>query len=391
MLWYDRLKVMLRTMRYRGAWGFRSAQAAILTRYLLATRPTWRGGTAELNVYSPPVGSPGYGRYLQGIKRLARGEFVPLVAHVAITDRCPYACARCSNVSRSDEEPSLDRLKRLLEELRSAGAARVALTGGEPLLRADLPAIVTACSPDLAPVIFTSGYGLDKRRVCELQDAGLSAAYVSLDHFSSERHDRIRGAGSHAAAVQAIQAFLASGIYTAAQAVVEPAMFADDSLDRLLAFCRNLGVDEIMLLEPMSMGHLNAAELAEPERERLAEVQLRSARDPSLPKVSSMTWLESPQCLGCQAGCSFVHITTAGEVLPCDFVPLSFGNVYALGFDAILARLRSVLVRPSQTCLARRLRQAYGERRTYPLPWSVTQQILEDYDPGPPPALSLMK
>lgn len=376
-------------MRYREAWGFRPRQSFGLLRYLLGTRPTWRSGTAELNVYSPPVGSAAYSRYLRGLRRMGRSEWVPLVVHVSLTDRCPYRCRRCSNVARGGRDPTLEALARLGQQLRAAGTCRVALTGGEPLMRDDLPAVVEAYGPELSPVVFTSGYGLDAGRAEELRRSGLAAAFVSLDHFLPHQHDRVRGRpGAFDRAVDAIRACREAGLYTAAQAVVGRSLLAKGQLERFLAFCKGLGVHEVMLLEPVPVGRgPTDADVDQDARQRLAGVQLRAARDADLPKVSSMSWLESPECLGCQAGLSFFYVTARGEVFPCDFAPVSFGNVFELGVQEIHARLVRMLKRPSSACLARRLRRVYGEGRTCPLVWEEAEVILQGYQPGPLPRL----
>ena len=389
MFWKDRLRVALRMMGYPEAWTFGPRQAFGFLRYLSRTRPTWRGGVAELNAYSPPVGGEGFRRYLRGLQRISRGEWAPLVAHVSVTDRCGYRCERCSNIARGAADPPLDRLSRLLDDLRIAGTSRVALTGGEPALRDDLAGIVKACGPGLSPLFFTSGQGLDAQRARELHGAGLTAAFVSLDHFAAEEHDRIRGrAGAFVQAVGAIKACLAAGIYTAAQAVVEPPLLQDGVLERYLEFCRRLGVHEVMLLEPVPVGRPGpSGGMGEAARGRLAEVHVRAARDAALPKVSSMSFLEGPDLLGCQAGFSFLYVTAQGDVFPCDFAPLSFGNVYEVGVAGILERLRRLLKRPSQACLALRVRRLYDSSAVRPLSWEETQAVLRDYEPGPPPGL----
>jgi hypothetical protein len=100
-----------------------------------------------------------------------------------------------------------------------------------------------------------------------------------------------------------------------------------------------------------------------------------------------MSWLESPECLGCQAGFSFLYVAARGDVCPCDFVPLSFGNVHELGVSAIHRRMLQLLRRPSSTCLARELHRIYGVQKKWPVSWKDAQAILPDYDPGPPPKL----
>jgi MoaA/NifB/PqqE/SkfB family radical SAM enzyme len=389
VIWKDRLKVVWRTMGYREAWRFRPRQSFGLLKYMLQTRPTWRGNTAELNAYSPPVGGECYRRYLDGLLRIGRGEWVPLVVHLSVTDRCPYRCQRCSNLSHAAADPSLGDLSRVLSDLRAAGTTRVALTGGEPLLRDDLPAIVEACGPDLSPLLFTSGRGLDASLARTLHRAGLSAAFVSLDHFLADEHDRVRGSvGASAKAVEAIRACLQAGIYTAVQAVVEPSLLQPGALEQFLDFCHELGVHETMLLEPVAIGVGRVAvTLDETGRNRLADLHQRAASDAAMPKVSSMAWLESPNCLGCQAGFTFLHITAQGEAFPCDFVPASFGNVFEVGLAEIHRRMVRLLKQPSRACLAPQLPKLYGERPTQPLTWNQTQTILEHYEPGPLPGL----
>jgi MoaA/NifB/PqqE/SkfB family radical SAM enzyme len=389
VIWKDRLKVVWRTMGYREAWRFRPRQSYGLLKFMFQTRPTWRGNSAELNAYSPPVGGVGYRRYLDGLLRIGRGEWTPLVVHLSITDRCPYCCRRCSNLSRAAKEPSLKDLLRLLDELRIAGTTRVALTGGEPVLRDDLPAIVEACGPDLAPLLFTSGFGLDTNLARSLHRAGLSAAFVSLDHFSADQHDRIRGrAGAFEKAIGAIRACLDAGIYTAAQAVVESSLLQPGVLEQFLDFCNSLGVHETMLLEAVAIGADRVAvTLDETGRRRLADLHRRAASDASMPKMSSMAWLEGPDCLGCQAGFTLLHITAQGETFPCDFVPASFGNVFELGIAEIQRRMTRLLKQPSQGCLALQLPELCGERPAQPLTWDHTQTILEHYEPGPLPGI----
>jgi MoaA/NifB/PqqE/SkfB family radical SAM enzyme len=167
-----------------------------------------------------------------------------------------------------------------------------------------------------------------------------------------------------------------------------PSLLDGGRLERFFAFCDGLDVQEVMLLEetPIADRRTSPAE-DEVIRRRLAAAQLRAARDATMPKVSSMSWLESPKCLGCQAGFSFLYVTARGEVAPCDFVPLSFGNIYELGVRVIHDRMLGLLKRPSSICLARRLRIRYGQRSDWPIRWEDAQTILRDYDPGSPPEL----
>jgi len=107
----------------------------------------------------------------------------------------------------------------------------------------------------------------------------------------------------------------------------------------------------------------------------------------SLPKVTALSALESPGFLGCQAGFTYVYVNTAGEVFPCTFAPLSFGNVYRTGCEEILGRLAKHIPSASKTCLLARLPALNDPSTdTFPTPWSRTQEILEYCEPDEPPA-----
>jgi hypothetical protein len=76
-------------------------------------------------------------------------------------------------------------------------------------------------------------------------------------------------------------------------------------------------------------------------------------------------------------------------VVPCDFVPCSFGNVYELGVQKILARMARVFTAPRRTCLARELGHVLSKTRTKPLAWGETRSVFSGYRAGRPPRMAL--
>ena len=127
------------------------------------------------------------------------------------------------------------------------------------------------------------GSRLDANLARTLHQAGLSAAFVSLDHFSVDQHDRIRcRSGAFAMAIEAIRACLEVGIYTAVQAVVEPSLLQPGVLEQFLDYCNDLGVHEIMLLEAVAIGADRVAiTLDETGHNRLADLHRQAVSDVS--------------------------------------------------------------------------------------------------------------
>lgn len=380
MLWFDHLRTTLATMRYPAAWTLPPRLARSMRESMRYLRPVVSPVGIVLHPYAPPIGGRAFGRYLQGLGRMARGEHVPLVVHLSVTDRCANACRRCSNIPGTTRDPQLEDLVLLIENLRQAGTVSIALTGGEPMLRPDLPAIIAACAPDISTTLFTTGLGIDEAAAYRLRNAGLELAFISLDHTRPAPHDRQRGtAGAHHQAIQAIRACRSAGLYTAAQAVVGDELLNDGELDRYLAFCHNLGVHEVMLLEPVAVRPDQVCQAFSPEsRARLVSMHKRAAIDTSLPKVSCASFLESPEFLGCQAGYSFIYISAAGELFPCDFAPISLGNIYREDLSTIMERVGQYFPKPSCRCLAQDLNLSCGPDVIRPLSHEQARSIFNN-------------
>src|ERR1700733_1860698 len=124
---------------------------------------------------------------------------------VSLTDRCNLRCSYCMPAGGLDWLPAPevltgDEIVRLVRiGVETLGIREVRFTGGEPLLRRDLAAIITATAslaprPDIS--LTTNGIGLD-RRAAALREAGLDRINVSLDTLRPEvfrkltRRDRL--------------------------------------------------------------------------------------------------------------------------------------------------------------------------------------------------------
>lgn len=389
----EKASVIIKTMRYPESWNLPPRVTRALLKSLAALRPATAETGTILYINNPPVESVAFRRYLSGLKRIAGGENIPLVVHIAITDRCAYRCERCSNNfmrGTSHEEPSLGNLIRLLNALKAAGTVSVAFTGGEPALRNDLCELVDACRPEIAPLLFTSGQTIQADSARDLRRAGLAMAIVSFDSNVENEHDTIRGkAGAFRQAVQAVRHFLDAGIYTASQAVADSALLSrPQKLDELLRFCGELGVHEVILLDPMVFGDgCGTTKPCEEDREYLKGLHLLSATNRNMPKITTAAYLESADCLGCLAGYTFFYVNSAGDLCPCDFVPVSFGNVFEVGFETAFERARVLVRHPCTKCMTAQLAEIPRHQARLPLGREQTEAVFSRMKSSEPSAI----
>src|SRR5213075_3014830 len=117
---------------------------------------------------------------------------------VSVTDRCNFRCRYCMPAEglewlERDELLSFEELARLVRVLAAMGVDEVRLTGGEPLVRRDLPVLVQllAETPGVEDLSLTTNGILLDRLAGPLVEAGLRRLNVSLDSLSHVRFAEI--------------------------------------------------------------------------------------------------------------------------------------------------------------------------------------------------------
>ncbi len=130
--------------------------------------------------------------------------------------RCNLKCVHCYAQSKNIEyknELTTQQGKDLIDDLAQFGAPVILFSGGEPIMRKDLPELAQyARSKGMRAVISTNGTLIDRKMAKVLKDIGLSYVGVSLDGMR-ETNDKFRGMkGAFDAALNGMRNCLAEGI-----------------------------------------------------------------------------------------------------------------------------------------------------------------------------------
>ena len=179
---------------------------------------------------------------------------------ISVTDRCNLRCQYCM------PEPDYAWLPRenLLEfeeivEIAGAftalGVDRVRLTGGEPLLRRDLPQLVTmlASLPEIRDLALTTNGVLLAPHARALRAAGLHRLTVSLDTLHRDRFEALSRFDELPAVLAGIDAAAGAGFDALKIDTVVMRGRNDDELPALIAFGRSRGA-EVRFIEYMDVG-----------------------------------------------------------------------------------------------------------------------------------------
>src|SRR5437016_4700861 len=124
----------------------------------------------------------------------------PLALLAELTYRCPLKCPYCSNpleLRRYSAELDTATWQRVLSEAAALGVVQVHFSGGEPLVRRDLPELVRhARQLDLYTHVSTGGTLADDAVMERLHAAGLDAVQISLLDSRPENNDWLAGLAS---------------------------------------------------------------------------------------------------------------------------------------------------------------------------------------------------
>jgi cyclic pyranopterin phosphate synthase len=178
---------------------------------------------------------------------------------LSVTDRCNMRCRYCMPEDEYVWLPresilTFEEIDRLAGVFAGLGVAKVRLTGGEPLLRHDLPTLVSllARHPDLTDLALTTNGILLARHAAALADAGLGRVTISLDTLRPERMIEFARSARHAEVLAGLDAARASFRSVKLNTVVIRGYNDDEVLD-LLEFARVRQI-EPRFIEYMDVG-----------------------------------------------------------------------------------------------------------------------------------------
>ncbi|MBZ0270691.1 radical SAM protein [bacterium] len=264
-------------------------------------------------------------RLTAGAVRVAAGGRVPLHVSWTVTHRCNLRCAYCDRPDQKVDELKTPEALRLLDTIANAGCAQLSVTGGDPLVRDDLPLLLArARRHGLRINLNTNGLLVRKNlSAVRLSDT----VTISID--GPERvHDAVRGKGSFARAMDGADAARAAGLPVRYYTVIGRSNIPE--LDALVSMAENRG-DEVFFqpgsLELLGSGGGVNPDAAPTDVYRDAIDRIIAWKRAGQPIGNSVRALEvlrrwpDPHPVPCMGGRLFVRIESDGRVRACGRTP----------------------------------------------------------------------
>jgi MoaA/NifB/PqqE/SkfB family radical SAM enzyme len=242
-----------------------------------------------------------------------------------------------------------EEIERVIRESQGLGVSNITFTGGEPLLRDDLERFISSVDREKSMAqVFTNGLGLTKERARSLKEAGASAVQISLDSPVPEEHDRLRAMPGLFEQVRlAVGRAREAGLLVGLSTYAGREFIDQGSLSRLAALAAEWGAVELSVFDLIPTGRLLEGEnliLDKRSRARLLKESERLNQEyQGRLRVITQAWTNSgvgyAAFIGCLAACHQFHLGAYGDLTPCDFTPLSFGNIRQTSLTDLWERL----------------------------------------------------
>ncbi|MGD9971943.1 MAG: heme b synthase [Desulfatirhabdiaceae bacterium] len=280
-----------------------------------------------------------------------------------ITRNCNLSCVHCRAAATRgpyDGELETPACYRLLDQIADVGSCIVILTGGEPLLRADILDVAKyGASRGLKMVMATNGTLINESSSGKMAAAGIQRISISLDGATAEFHDAFRGVhGAFDAALRGIDHAKSAGIEFQINTTITQSNL--DQIPKIQDLAVSLGAvaHHIFLLVPTGRGKYIAdqAITAEEYETTLNWFYDQRGKTPLMLKatcaphyyrilrqrsradgiaVTFQTHGLDAVTRGCLGGTGFCFISHRGVVQPCGFLDLNCGDVTRQSFSDV--------------------------------------------------------
>ncbi|MFZ2604182.1 MAG: radical SAM protein [Candidatus Omnitrophota bacterium] len=263
--------------------------------------------------------------FFQAAKLLIKARFfkikIPLAVSWSLTFRCNQRCLYCAIWKHDCREMVTPEVLSMMTEFIKLGTKWISFTGGEPLMRDDIGAIVQYAKNKNIYVSVSSNGRLVTRRINQLK--GIDRIKLTLDG-PAETNDIVRGAGSFDAVMEAIDACKKNGIPICLQCVLSK--YNLDSVDWVIDFATT---NKLKILFQPAVKELlwsMAPNVIAPSKEayRRAIIQLIKRKQEGAPISNSLSGLRhlycwpEPKKIYCSAGRLSFNIGPDGTILACN-------------------------------------------------------------------------
>jgi MoaA/NifB/PqqE/SkfB family radical SAM enzyme len=355
----------------------------------------------KLDLYLPAFPSKAFFRSCEKVN--AFDELFPcLTVLVSVTSACRFNCSHCYQKLDKGSDTDIDTLADTVKRLQDKGITFFNIEGGEPFLVYDrLKKICGAIDRRSEIWINSTGDGMTAERLTELKDAGLNAVMFSLHSPDPDEFNSFLGSDkAWDTLLNGISLCHKTGIPVALNCCLTREKFYDSTFDRIMERAKEFNAVVIQMIKPKPAGAWLEPGFDEFSQDDLIKVKECVAQYNSdsayrkYPAISAQIIEEDKHVFGCTSGgTDRFYINAKGDVQPCEFLNISFGNIGQEDFGEIYTRMRKEFDPPCSEWLCEKYAKKVAllkkecNIQVLPLPPDISEKVYKDWDRGEPTEL----
>lgn len=283
--------------------------------------------------------------YFEYFKNVIRGMMKKptlVSAELFFETRCNFQCWHCSSSNYINNIKTMDvnDIEVILKKLKKVGTVSVCLVGGEPTCNKDLDKIIRLCCEyRLLPTIITNGWLLNEKDIDKLFEEGLANMGFSIQSFRQKEHDvLVNKQGAYTKSIKNINYCISKKYPCSICAVPTNENLANGDFRSIIDFALNNKI-RVNVNLPAATGKLrkDLSSLLTVESIKIFEEEFLNI-DNIIPDFKVIS---TKQKYYCPMGDKGIYILPDGQVCPCTFVHISYGNILTDSIEEILIKMKN--------------------------------------------------
>lgn len=357
------------------------------------------GNRIKINLYVPAFPSKAFFNACRKVNLF--DEQMPCVsALVSITSACRFNCEHCYQKHDKGKDLEVDYLLTTIKKMQENGIAFFNIEGGEPFLAFDRLQAVCAAIDDRSEILINStGDGMTREKLLKIRkNRNLIGIMFSLHTSVPDNLNQFMARNdAWDILVRGIHLCHETGIAVMFNSCLLSADFSNGQFESIMETAAGFNGAIVQLIKPKPAGgwlesgaDRFAQQDAELVKQKVAAYNLGKSKT-HFPFISCMLMEEEKAFFGCTAGATDrFYLNAKGDVQPCEFLNISFGNVKNEVFENIYARMRNQFLEPGDCLLCEqysaKIREVFkaSNETSLPLSPALSESIYKDWNRGEP-------
>jgi MoaA/NifB/PqqE/SkfB family radical SAM enzyme len=350
----------------------------------------------KLDMYLPAYPSKAFLRSCEKVNAFD-AQFPCLTVLISVTSACRFNCRHCYQKLDKGSDADIDTLVDVVKKLQDKGVTFFNVEGGEPFLTYDRLKKVCDVIDDRSEIwVNSTGDGMSAERLTELKKAGLNAVMFSLHSPDPDEFNSFLGSDKAWDTLQnGISLCHETGISVALNCCLTRDKFYDTTFEKIMERAKEFNAVVIQLIKPKPAGawlESGVDDFSADDLKQVKELVAKYNSEPAyreFPAISAQIIEEDRSVFGCTSGgADRFYINAKGDVQPCEFLNISFGNICQEDFEGIYARMRKEFDPPCCDWLC----EKYAEKiallkkehsiNNLPLPPDISKHVYENWQRG---------